>query len=414
MLTPTPLLRPSPLDISGLFAGSFEAMKRRFGLFVLIALLPFVVSVVLIGGGVAIATAAGVISAIGRSSSALPVGVLVGAALFVVGILATLLAQLKCQGMMTVAAYEIAQGSHPDVRGLLARTRGFLPRMAPVIAIGVGAVIAIYAVIFALAFGAIGAGMGGGRNSGAAVAGLFGALLLIFLVLVPAAFFLSTKLLYTIPAIAIEQVGGVEGMKRSWSLTRGAFWRTLGFYIVASLAVGVVSYVVSFVSQLAMMPMMAGMGGSSDPTEVLAGLAAMIPLFLLMMALQMAVQLLTLPFLQSYVAYMFIDQVHRSEMPAAASGYGFTPPNYGYPAAQGPYYPQPGQGYPQPGQGYAQPGQGYPPPAQYPQPGQGYPPPPQYPNQGGWQTPSAPGPQSAPQPGQWPPADQGQQPPRQG
>jgi len=59
VLTPTPLLRPSPLDISGLFAGTFEALKRRFGLFVLLALLPFLVAAVLVGSGVALGIAAG-------------------------------------------------------------------------------------------------------------------------------------------------------------------------------------------------------------------------------------------------------------------------------------------------------------------------------------------------------------------
>ena len=301
--------------------------------------------------------------------------------------------------------------------------------MAPVIGIAAGAVIAIYAVVFALTFGAMGASTGGGGVSTAAAAGLIGAFLLIVLLLVPLAFFVQTKLLYTVPAIAIEQLGGIDGIRRSWGLTRGAFWRTLGYYLLASLAVGVISYVVSFISQLAMMPMMGGLNRASNPTEVFAGLTAMTPVFLLMMVLQLAVQLLTLPFIQSYVAYMFLDQVRRSEMPAAPFGYGSTPPAYGstppaygYPAGQEPYYPQPGpqypqpgQGYPQPGQGYPPPGQGYPPPAQYPQPGQGYPPPAQYPNQGGWQTPAAPGPtESGPQPGPLPPPDQGQRPPQQG
>ncbi|MGV8907832.1 MAG: glycerophosphoryl diester phosphodiesterase membrane domain-containing protein [Propionicimonas sp.] len=413
MLTPTPMLRPSPLDISGLFAGTFAALKQRFGLFVLIALLPFAVSIVLIGGAVAIAISAGVITSVGRSGSALPVGVLVGVVLFIVGIVATLLAQVKSQAMMTVAAYEIAQGGRPDVRGLLARTRGFLPRMAPVIALGIGAILAVYAAFFALAFGVMGAGTVGGRNSGAAIAGLIALVVLIFLLLVPLSIFIQTKLLYTIPAIAIEGLGGIDGLRRSWGLTRGAFWRTLGYYLVASISVAVLSYVVSVVSQLAMTPMVAGVDRTSNASEMFAAFAAMIPLILLTMVLQMAVQLLTLPFVQSYIAYMFIDQVRRSEMPAAPSGYGSTPPAYGYPTAQGPYYPQPGQGYAQPGQQYPQPGQGYPPPGQgYPPPGQGYPQPgQQYPPQGGWQTPPAPGPQQS---GPQPPADQGWQPPQQG
>ncbi|MCC6497643.1 MAG: hypothetical protein IT193_15430, partial [Propionibacteriaceae bacterium] len=67
------------------------------------------------------------------------------------------------------------------------------------------------------------------------------------------------------------------------------------------------------------------------------------------------------PFLQTYVTFMFVDQVRRSEMPA--NGYGGMPPAYGYyPGPQGPAYPPPGQYY-------GQPGPGYPPPGQVPQQG---------------------------------------------
>jgi hypothetical protein len=214
---------------------------------------------------------------------------------------------------------------------------------------------------------------------------------------VPLSFYVQTKLLYTIPAVAIEQTGGIDGMKRSWTLTRGQFWRTFGYYLLASLAAGAISYVVSFVTQMTMVPMMSGFDRTTSGAEALAQLAALVPVFLLTFALQMAVQLITVPFVNAYVAYMFIDQVRRSEMPAAPYGYGTPAPGYGYgyqagPQAQpGPYGAQPPQGYGQPGPAYGQPPQGY------GQPGQGYPPPAQYPT-----------PPQQPQPpqGQWPPAQE--------
>jgi len=392
------MLRPSPLDISGLFSGTFQALKQRFGLFILIALLPFLVSVVLVGSGVAIALGAGLIAyASNIRSAAVPIGVVVGAALLVVGVIATVLTQLKSQAMMTVAAYEIAQGGRPDVRGLLQRTRGFLVRMLPVILIVVAVVVAIYGVIFVLAFGAIGTAARGGRASGAAALGVFGAIALLFIVLVPLGIFVQTKLLYTLPAVAIEQLGGIDGMKRSWRLTKGQFWRTLGYYLLASLAAAAISYVVSFIGQMMMVPMMSGFDRNASLAQVLAQLAALVPVYLLTFGLQMVVQLITVPFLHTYITYMFVDQVRRSEMPAAPFGYGPPAPGYGYgyqpgPQAQpGPYGAQPPQGYGPPPQGYG------PPPQGYGQPGQGYPPPAQYPT-----------PPQQPQPpqGQWPPAQQ--------
>ena len=57
MINPTPMLPPSPIEISGFFTSAFEAMKRRLGLFVLIVLFPsllmlavFLICLLLVGG----------------------------------------------------------------------------------------------------------------------------------------------------------------------------------------------------------------------------------------------------------------------------------------------------------------------------------------------------------------------------
>jgi hypothetical protein len=386
------MLRPSPLDISGLFSGTFQALKQRFGLFLLIALLPFIASAVLVGAGVAIAVSAGLVAyASNFRGGAVPIGILVGAGVMVIGVIATVLIQLKSQAMMAVAAYEIAQGTRPDLPGLFQRTRGFLMRLTPVILIAVGALAVLYGAMIALGVGSAVTAARGGRSGGAAALGLIGAIFLLLVLLVPLGIYVQTKLLYTIPAVAIEQLGGVEGMKRSWRLTKGGFWRTFGYYLLASLAAGAVSYLASFLGQMMTLPMMSRFDGSSSSSQVMAQLAALVPVYLLVLGLQMVVQLVTGPFLHTYVTYMFVDQVRRSEMPAnpygtpsQGYGYGYQPGTQGHP---GPYgaqppqgYGQPGQGYQQPGQGYQQPGQGYPQPGQgYQQPGQGYPPPAQYP-----------------------------------
>jgi hypothetical protein len=89
----------------------------------------------------------------------------------------------------------------------------------------------------------------------------------------------------------------------------------------------------------------------------------LIPLVLLNLGLQFVVNVLTVPFLQTYITYMFIDQVRRSEMPPATP-YGFAPaPGFGTPAGGQPPYPPAPQQYP---------------PQQYPP--QGWTAPPQAPN----------------------------------
>lgn len=364
MINPTPLLRPSPLDISGLFAGSFEALKRRFGLFILLVLAPTVLMIALlliaglIGGG-AIAT--------GNRNAI--TGALISAALVVgLGSIAVVLLQLKTYGMMSLAAYEIAQNQQPDFRGLLTRTKGFLPRMAPVILIFLGVLIAFYLVLFALTFALINSALDG-SGSGAA-AGVMVLLILLGLAAIPVAIIVWVKLLYLVPAIAIEQLGGIDALKRSWRLTKGSFWRTFGYAVLPQVAVIAVSSVISMFTQFGG----AALGQTptnSDPAQAFMLLLAMLPVLAVSILLQLVVQLFTTPFLQVYYTYMFVDQVRRSELPPQQYGYG--QPGYGYPGATPggpgfvPQQPYPGQPHPpqqppvQPGPPYGQaPGQQWP------------------------------------------------------
>ncbi|HMQ37679.1 MAG TPA: glycerophosphoryl diester phosphodiesterase membrane domain-containing protein [Micropruina sp.] len=360
MINPTPLLRPSPLDISGLFAGSFEALKRRFGLFILLVLAPTVllIALLLIAGVIAGgAVATGNRSAI--TAAMVSAGLVVG-----IGSIVVVLLQYKVYGMMSLAAYEIAQGQRPDFRGLLARSKGFLPRMAPVILIFLGVLVAFYLLLFALTFALINSALDG-SGSGAA-AGVMVLLILLGLAAIPVAIILSIKLLYLIPAIAIEQLGGIDALKRSWRLTKGSFWRTFGYAILPQLAVFAISSVISMFTQFGG----AALGQtptSSDPAQAFMLLLAMLPMMTVSIVLQLAVQLFTTPFLQTYYTYMFIDQVRRSELPPQQYGYG--QPGYGYPGAApggpgfAPQPPYPGQPYP-PQQPPAQPGPAQPGPAQ--------------------------------------------------
>jgi membrane-anchored glycerophosphoryl diester phosphodiesterase (GDPDase) len=362
VINPTPLLRPSPLDISGLFAGSFEALKRRFGLFILLTLTP---SLLLLAMFIAAAVVGGS-AAFTRSQSAVVTSLIIVAVILALGGLVVALVQLKMYGMMSQGAYEIAQGQRPDFKGLLARTTGFLPRLLPVIAIFFGAVIVFYLVLIALMWSAFSNASSSSDPSGA-ILGLFGVMALLTIVGVPLAIVLWTKLLYVVPAVAVEQRGGVDAMKRSWQLTRGSFWRTFGYAVLPQLAVTAVLWVVNAITQLAGGFLGGTMPSNPTPGETMAYLLAMIPLFTVTMVLQVAVQLFTTPFLQTYYTYMFIDQVRRSELSAQQYGYGQAP--YGQPGYGQQPYGQPGYGQPGTGQsGYGQPSYGAP----APQPGQPY------------------------------------------
>ncbi|MFT4294505.1 MAG: glycerophosphoryl diester phosphodiesterase membrane domain-containing protein [Micropruina sp.] len=402
MTSPTPMLRPSPLDISGLFAGAFEALKRRLGLFLLLVLAPSLL-VVLVFLAVALMAGGGALT--GNSTASTGTAIL-GTVVLAVGMFAAALLQLKTYGMMSLAAYEIAQDQRPDFSGLMARTKGFLPRMIGVIAIFVGATIAIWLIIVAATF-AIFSGAQSSRDISNAVLGMFGMLLVLFLLSIPLMIFLWTKLLYLVPIVAIEQRNGIDGMKRSFALTKGEFWRTFGYALLPSLAIGAISAIVSSLTG-GIAPAMSSLPTEFGRTQSMAMLLAIIPAMLVSMILQLAIQLFTTPFLQAYTTYMYVDQVRRKEMPQQTG--------FGYPGAQpGPGYPgqpqqYPGQQYPQyPGQQQypqqGQPQQGYP-----GQPQQGYPGQPQqpgYPNQPGPQQYGPPyppqgGDQNGQNPNRWP------------
>lgn len=358
MLAPTPAIAPSPLDIGGLFSASINALKQRFGLFILIALLPSMVTLVVMGIGTALVVASAVAMAARSSSSPSPL-LIVGIVVTLAGGIVGALVQVKAYGLMSLAAYEVAQSQRPNLGGLLQRSRGFLPRIASVIALGFVLAIAV-AVGMGLVFVAVAS-----RPSESSAETMwpviaFGVVWLLTLALVPVAFVLGTKLLYTVPAVALEGLGGIAGLKRSWTLTRGAFWRTFGYYLLGSLCVGVVSYLVSMVSQVLMVPASLGVSSldsDSDPSAFLAALAGLVPAMAIAIILQLAVSMVSWPFLQSYVTYMFIDQVRRSEMPQA--------PAYRYPTAPSPYA--------QPAQYYGQPYPNQPYPGQTPQQAPGWP-----------------------------------------
>lgn len=386
MLAPTPLLKPSPLDISGMFSGTFAILKRKVGLFVLITLAGG--AAIVIGIAVFILLMFAAVAAISGAGAA-PGNIGVFVLFMVVGYLALVvgmvLVQYKANAMVILGTYEVAQGRTPTFSSLLSGTKGFLPRIVSLLLLMLLAGLVIYGlfalvVVFALRGG-------GSYDDPAAAARAVGLIMLLMIAMIPVMYYFMVKLLYVFPAVAIEQIDGISALKRSWKLTKGAFWRTLGYLLLAVIALSVVSTVISVISQVFMIPAMAslsastsgyGYGSTPDPAQIASALAGVAGMLIIPIVLFTVYELFAIPSMLTYTTVMYIDQVNRSEMPAPA------PYNPG---------PVPPQGYPQ--AGYPQPGY---PPQPYGYPGQA-----SYPDQGGYppQTgadPSGP----APQPPTWP------------
>jgi membrane-anchored glycerophosphoryl diester phosphodiesterase (GDPDase) len=59
--------------------------------------------------------------------------------------------------------------------------------------------------------------------------------LLLFLLLIPAVLYLSARWIVTLPAIVAEECGPIAALRRSWDLTQGMVWRSIGFLVLTSL-----------------------------------------------------------------------------------------------------------------------------------------------------------------------------------
>jgi len=100
----------------------------------------------------------------------------------------------------------------------------------------------IFVVFFGLYFGTLFALSGSvGDRSGAlgALASLlcvFGLFILVGLLVL----YVVVRLLFITQAIVVEGKNAVEGIRRSWGLVQGSFWRTLGGYLLLSLLLQIV------------------------------------------------------------------------------------------------------------------------------------------------------------------------------
>lgn len=86
-------------------------------------------------------------------------------------------------------------------------------------------------------------------NVGLLIVAVLGLLFLV-LVVVVASIFVYTRLLLTPQAIVLEEHGALDGIRRSWRLISGSFWRTLAImllmgiliYFISALPAGIISF----------------------------------------------------------------------------------------------------------------------------------------------------------------------------
>lgn len=88
------------------------------------------------------------------------------------------------------------------------------------------------------------------KGSGASSALLILFTVLFILIIVAAIFFFLIRLYFALTAVAVQDIGPIEALKKSWFLVGGHWWRTLGilvlFFILSGFAVSIITLPVTF------------------------------------------------------------------------------------------------------------------------------------------------------------------------
>lgn len=334
------VLRPSPLDLGGVIGGAFKVFRQRFGQFAALALIPTAIMVVLLISAM-VPLAIGIFTSIQqlRFSGLIVLGVVLMFAAVVVGYLA----QIKIQAMITLGSYDVIHHRPSTAGDLARRTGGVVGRVLLLVLLALAAVFVVYGLIIGIAVAIIlgAAAAAAGFNSldpGAAIGTAVVAYLVMLLLMIGLGlliYYLVVRFLYFLPALAVENLSAVDALKRSWQLTKGNFLRTLGYILVATILVSVAGYAVSLLGQLMLLPAASQSSdtASFDPT---AAFLLVLPGLIITMVLSFAVQVLTLPFLTSYITVMYVDQLRRNTLPP-----GYRPQGPPVPPGAAQYYQQP-------------------------------------------------------------------------
>ena len=294
-----------------MFAGVIGVFKRRWGLFVGIALLPTLMSAlaVIAYGVVVFALVSSQLISGQQASQNGFANVVLFVVLATLGLIVAMffivLYQYKCYGMIALGTTDTVCGRVPTFGDLNRRTRGLSMRVLGVaLAIGAAVVVA-YAVAGGIAVALL-LPQGVGGASGFKANQLWIALLVIGGLAAFVGFvYVSTRWSYFVPTLAIEGRGGFAALGRSWHLTRGRFWHTFGSFFVAGIAIAIPSMLVSLLT----LPF-AGVDGTTS-------LQSAIPQLLFALA-SLAVSVFTAPLFEIFRAIMYLDEVNRLHgVPAA-------------------------------------------------------------------------------------------------
>ena len=318
----TPSRRPgiiplTPLTLGDLLSGSFAAIRRNaaavLGTALIVALIEIVVSVfatnVLFDAtySIILMEEGGQDPFMGDPLTNPVFGQLFGSiALLFLGALLAALAGIIANGVLAVVVLRSAAGlktSLGQAWKLTGRQIWSLMGLALIYLVA-GAIIFILfiGVIVGLVIAAV--------SEDGGMAALMGILLFVLTVAsVVVSVWLYIKLVLAAAASAVELKGPFKAMGRSWSLTRGHWWRTLGIILLVAVIVGIIASIIT-----TPLSMIGGVFAPLDPTTSMEEMMDSTRWWtLLSVAVSSLVNALALVYSSCLIALLYIDYRIRHE-----------------------------------------------------------------------------------------------------
>ncbi|MEH6780875.1 MAG: hypothetical protein V7618_04850 [Rhodoglobus sp.] len=306
---PKPGLIPlQPLGLGTILSASLLVLRRNprptFGLSLLIMSLVTVGSLVLVG----IVTFAGVertLSASESDAATIEAGATAGlilSAFFAVAL--SLVGGAILQGIVSLEVARGTVGERLRLRGLWNAAKGRIGALigwSALVMVAVFIGIAVVAGVSVLLF-----------TFGDTAGIVFGVLTMLggFLIAGFLAAWLGTFFAFVPSALMIERLPLMLAIRRSWSLVRGNFWRTLGILLLIMVIVNIVSSVVT-----APLSVIGGLGvGLLNPTgNEEAGIVGFIVLYIVTIVVSVVISAVTIVIQAAAPALLYIDMRMRKE-----------------------------------------------------------------------------------------------------
>ncbi|WP_167047144.1 glycerophosphoryl diester phosphodiesterase membrane domain-containing protein [Salinibacterium sp. ZJ454] len=305
---PKPGLIPlRPLSLGTILGASFQVLRRNpkptFGMSLLMQGIVMAVTLVVLGVVTAIAISRADM-ATGQDVDTVTAGATAAILLSaIIPFVLSLIAAGMMQGIIVLEVGRATLGEKLRFRGLWRLAKGRIGALVGWILLLTLAVVIAMAIVALLVF-FVGQ-LGDAGFAGAVAISLIGTLGLVVL-----GAWLSTKLAMVPSALMIERLSLRDAMARSWSLTNGYFWRTLGILllvnVILSVAGQIVSAPLSIVFSLAI-PLLT-IGG--DPTTAI--IAAVVT-YVLLIAVTLVITAITLVVSAATTGLLYLDLRIRKE-----------------------------------------------------------------------------------------------------